>query len=58
MPWQLLAGVLPAFWPMRALWAVAAGDSGVPFLAVGVASGLVTALLSALLFEYRLVRRA
>lgn len=58
MPWQLLAGVLPAFWPMRALWAVAAGESGSPFLAAGVASGLLMALLSALLFEHRLVRRA
>ena len=34
-PVNLIAGILPAFWPMRALWAAAAGESMLPFLSIG-----------------------
>jgi fluoroquinolone transport system permease protein len=53
MPWQLLAGVLPAFWPMRAMWAVAAGESWLPFMTAGVVVGVVAFAGSALLFDAR-----
>lgn len=58
MPWQFAIGVLPAFWPMRALWAVAAGESAVPFLVAGAAVGVIAAGLSAILFEHRLARHS
>ena len=30
MPWQLLCGVLPAYWPGRLYWSALAGDAGWP----------------------------
>ena len=56
MPGQLVAGVLPAFWPMRALWAAAAGEDTAPFLAAGVVVGMVAIVVSARLFESRVAR--
>lgn len=35
MPAQLLAGILPAFWPMRAFWAAAEQKPIAPFLIAG-----------------------
>ena len=58
MPWQLLIGVLPAYWPMRALWWVADGESAATVLAVGAVTGMVGAVLSARFFETRLARQA
>jgi fluoroquinolone transport system permease protein len=47
MPWQLLAGVVPSYWPLRAYWSAA--DPGADFwifLAVGFAyHGLLLAWL-------------
>ena len=44
MPWQLAAGVIPAYWPMKALWSAAAGQ-GYLHIAVAGFGVNVTALL-------------
>lgn len=57
MPIQFVAGVLPAYWPMRALWSATAGeDYGLP-LAIGAVAGTVAIGVAAVLFERRLLRR-
>jgi fluoroquinolone transport system permease protein len=56
-PLQYIAGVLPAFWPMRALWSAAAGDSFVTYLLVGSIVGLTAIVIAAALFDRRLLRR-
>jgi fluoroquinolone transport system permease protein len=58
MPIQLFAGILPAFWPMRAFWAAAEGEPFLPFILAGAVAGLVAMLLAARLFELRLGLRA
>jgi fluoroquinolone transport system permease protein len=58
MPAQLLAGVLPAFWPMRAFWGAAEQQAMWPFLIAGVLSGLGALLLAVRLFEKRVGTRA
>jgi hypothetical protein len=56
MPWQLAAGVLPTYWPMRALWSAAAGEPYLGLLGAGlIAGGLAIAGL-AVLFDRRLSR--
>lgn len=55
-PWQWLAGVLPTFWPMRALWSASAGESYGVVLAAGALVNLVALALMARLFEKRLLR--
>ena len=57
-PINVIAGVLPAFWPMRALWAAAAGESMVPFLLVGTVWASVVLMLVAVAFERRLGLRS
>ena len=54
VPAQLLAGILPAFWPMRAFWAAAAQEPISPFLIAGVLSGLAALWLSVRWFEQRI----
>jgi hypothetical protein len=56
VPLQYAAGILPTYWPMRALWSVAAGESAWPFLAIGSVVGLLAVLLAAQLFEQRSLR--
>jgi fluoroquinolone transport system permease protein len=58
MPAQLFAGILPAFWPMRAFWAAAHQQPILPFLIAGVLSGLAALLLAVRLFEKRIGTRA
>ncbi len=58
MPAQLLAGILPAFWPMRAFWAAAVQQPIAPFLIAGTASALAALLLTVRLFEKRVGTRA
>jgi len=57
LPLQLMAGVLPAYWPMRALWSAAAGEPYVVYLMVGAIVGIVALVLAASIFERRLLRR-
>jgi len=57
-PLQFVAGLVPTYWPMRALWSSAAGDSFGAYLVLGtVVSGLALAL-AAWLLDRRLLRRA
>jgi fluoroquinolone transport system permease protein len=58
MPIQLFAGILPAFWPMRAFCAAAEGKPYLPFIVAGTLTGLVAMLVAAWLFERRLGTRA
>lgn len=57
MPAQLVAGILPTYWPMRALWSAAAGEPWLPFVAVGVLVGTGAVFVAALAFERRLSER-
>jgi fluoroquinolone transport system permease protein len=57
VPAQYAAGILPTYWPMRALWSAAAGDEYGAHLAWGVVAGALTIALAATLFERRLLRR-
>ena len=58
MPAQLLAGMLPAFWPMRAFWAAAEQTSILPFVIAGTFSGLATLWLAVRVFEKRIGTRS
>lgn len=57
LPLQYVAGVLPAYWPMRALWSAAAGEAYGVHLAMGVISGTGALALAARVFDRRLLRR-
>jgi fluoroquinolone transport system permease protein len=57
MPAQLIAGILPAFWPMRAFWAASDHEAISGFLIAGVSCGLGALLLAAWLFEKRIGTR-
>ena len=56
-PLQYVAGILPAFWPMRALWSAAAGEPFAAYLFVGSIVGAVAIGITAELFDRRLLRR-
>lgn len=58
LPLQLAAGVLPTYWPMRALWSAVSGESYAAYLFAGTGVGLLALALTAWLFERRLLRRA
>jgi hypothetical protein len=53
-PAQYAVGVVPTYWPMRALWSAAAGEPFVPALAMGAIAGAVSVLLAVRWFEQRL----
>lgn len=57
-PLQYVAGVLPAFWPMRALWSAAAGAPFMMYLLVGSIVGVAAIAITGALFDRRLLRRA
>ncbi len=58
LPFQYIAGVIPTYWPMRALWSAAGGEPYLVYLVVGGISGTLSVVLTARLFERRLLRRA
>jgi fluoroquinolone transport system permease protein len=58
LPAQLVAGVLPTYWPMRALWSATAGDAYLHFVAAGAVAGIGAISVAARLFELRLRARA
>lgn len=37
LPWQLVGGIVPGFWPMKMLWCATAGESYVGFVFAGLA---------------------
>jgi fluoroquinolone transport system permease protein len=57
-PLQFIAGIFPTYWPMRALWSAAAGESYGAYLVLGTAISGLALLLAAWLFDQRLLRRA
>jgi hypothetical protein len=57
-PLQYGAGVLPAFWPMRALWSAAAGTPFMMYLLVGSIVGAAAIAITGAFFDRRLLRRA
>ena len=57
LPVQFVAGVLPPYWPMRALWSAVAGEEYGVYLAIGAVTGVLAIGAAAALFERRLLRR-
>jgi len=57
LPLQYLAGVLPAYWPMRAFWSAAAGEDYAGALVVGAIWGGLAVLLAAVTLDRRLMRK-
>jgi fluoroquinolone transport system permease protein len=57
-PLQFGAGIFPTYWPMRALWSAAAGESYGAYLVLGTAVSGLALVLAAWLFDRRLLRHA
>jgi len=55
-PLQFVAGIFPAYWPMRALRSAAAGESYGAHLLVGTIISALALLLAVSLFDRRLLR--
>jgi fluoroquinolone transport system permease protein len=53
-PLQYAAGVLPTYWPMRALWSAAANQDDWPFLLAGTIVGVFAVVIAARALEHRL----
>ena len=51
MPWQLLTGGLPSYWPMKVVWQASVGAPWEPYAAGGLAVNAVA--ISGLLIRYR-----
>ncbi|HJU43253.1 MAG TPA: hypothetical protein VJ691_10580 [Vicinamibacterales bacterium] len=58
VPLQYAAGLIPTYWPMRALWSAADGQPYLHFLGVGTLIGLIAVVLAASVWDRRLHRRA
>jgi len=58
LPSQYIVGLIPAYWPMRALWSAAKGESYLVYLAIGAMIGTLAVVLAARLFERRLLKPA
>jgi fluoroquinolone transport system permease protein len=56
-PAQFAAGLLPTYWPMRALWSAAVGETYSAYLVIGGVVSVLALLLAASLFDRRLLRR-
>jgi fluoroquinolone transport system permease protein len=57
LPYQWLAGVVPSYWPMRALWSAAEGTGYRAVLLAGTVVNLLALALIGRLFRRRLLRR-
>lgn len=58
LPLQYAAGIVPTYWPMRALWSAADGHAFGAYLTTGFIVGALAIVAAAALFERRLLRRA
>ena len=56
-PLQFAAGLLPTYWPMRALWSAAAGEAVLGYLLTGAIVAGIGIVAAARLFDRRLLRR-
>lgn len=57
-PLQYVAGIIPAYWPMRAFWSAAQHEPSVAYLGIGTIAGTVAIAVAIRLFERQLLRRA
>jgi fluoroquinolone transport system permease protein len=57
-PVQFAAGVFPTYWPMRALWSAAGGETSSGYLVLGGVASALALLLVAWLFERKLLQHA
>jgi fluoroquinolone transport system permease protein len=55
-PGQFVAGILPTYWPMRALWSATVGEAYGAYLVLGSVISVVALLLAAWLFDQKLLR--
>ena len=55
-PLQYVAGIIPAYWPMRALWSAADGEEYAAYLAIGAIAAALALVLAAAVFERKLWR--
>ncbi len=55
-PVQFAAGIFPTYWPMRALWSAAVGETFGGYLVLGSVVSVLALLLAARLFDRRLLR--
>ena len=55
-PLQFVAGIFPTYWPMRALWSAAIGETFAVYLVFGGVVSVLALLLAAWLFDRRLLR--
>jgi fluoroquinolone transport system permease protein len=53
---QFAAGIFPTYWPMRALWSAAAGETYGGYLVIGCVASVLALLLVAWLFARKLLR--
>jgi fluoroquinolone transport system permease protein len=58
LPLQYIAGVIPTYWPMRALWSAAEGKPYSVYLTIGVMTAALSVVVAAHVFERRLLTRA
>jgi fluoroquinolone transport system permease protein len=57
-PFQYIAGIIPTYWPMRALWSAAEGEPYFLYLTIGVMTAALSVVVAAHVFERRLLTRA
>ena len=57
-PAQYLAGLIPTYWPIRALWSAAQQDAYSVYLGIGCFAGALALAVAVRLFERQLLRRA
>lgn len=57
LPLQYTLGVLPPYWPMRALWSAGTSEPYGGYLLVGALSGIIAIVLATQAFERRMLRR-
>jgi hypothetical protein len=55
-PVQYAAGIFPTYWPMRAFWSAAVGETFGGYLVVGIVVAALALLLAAWRFDQRLLR--
>ena len=57
-PLQYVAGIIPAYWPMRAFWSAADREDYLVYLVIGAMTAVLALMLAASMFERKLRRRA
>lgn len=57
LPWQWLWGIFPTYWPVRAFWALLAGETWWPYVAFGLAVHLIYLALLGRRFQTALSRQ-